>query len=411
MALQQGVGQTIAFKKYASGAVASSTSLTLPGTTGAQYLRRVSASLSPQRSAFQSEEVRSDRQISNFNLGGHRVSGQIAGELSPLTYWEFIVAAARNTATSAITDSNTEFTSVEADNATSKFTFGGGDPISEGYRVGDVIRFSNLSVAANNDVNFMITAFAGASNREVTVYPAPTTMTADTAFSVTRPGKKIVPALSSHVDSLFAFEVYGDAIDDSILYQECRVNGIEFSLPAEGIARVGVNVTGRGSTVYEDGSSPYFQSVSAATTTNALTASSGFLRDGGSINGVLEGIDLTISLAPEAPAVAFNSYTPDIALGRYDVRGQFTALMENYTQVSRFLNETEFALQFYVRAPDTSAPYNFMAFHMPRVKTTNVSPPVQGEGFQRVQVQYQALFPATATGYDQATLIIQDSAA
>lgn len=80
---------------------------------------------------------------------------------------------------------NTEFTSVAADSGTGKFTFAAGDPVVQGFVVGKILRFANLSEAANNAANFTITAIGGTSNREITVTPAPTTMAADSAFDVT----------------------------------------------------------------------------------------------------------------------------------------------------------------------------------------------------------------------------------
>ena len=120
--------------------------------------------------------MRADRQIGDFRHGVKRVTGSINGELSLGTHRDFVEAVLRGTGTAAVAKSQAELTSVAADNATSKFTFGGGDPVTEGYRVGMVIRFTNLSEALNNSKNFLITGFSGASNRDVSVHPAPITM-------------------------------------------------------------------------------------------------------------------------------------------------------------------------------------------------------------------------------------------
>ena len=152
--------------------------------------------------------MRTYRQIGDFRHGVKRVTGSLNGELSPGTYWDFVEAALRGTGTAAVAKSEAELTSVAADNATSKFTFGGGDPVTEGYRVGMVIRFTNLSEALNNSKNFLITGFGATSNREVTVYPAPTTMGADTAFNVTSVGKRVFTPASGHVSRKFAIEHY-----------------------------------------------------------------------------------------------------------------------------------------------------------------------------------------------------------
>lgn len=81
------------------------------------------------------------------------------------------------------------FTSVAADNATSKFIFASGDPLASDIRVNQILVFTDLSTPANNNVYYKITAIGGTSNREITVTPAPTTMGADATFSVQTQGQ------------------------------------------------------------------------------------------------------------------------------------------------------------------------------------------------------------------------------
>lgn len=81
-----------------------------------------------------------------------------------------------------------QLTSVVFDNATSTITFGGGDPVAEGFAVNDVVQCVN--VATNNLTLFQIRAFGGTSNRTLTVWPEPTTdAVADTAFTFRRRGR------------------------------------------------------------------------------------------------------------------------------------------------------------------------------------------------------------------------------
>ena len=165
MSLGEGVSCRIAYKAYSTGAIQSNVqpdSSINPGATDGQILRRTSSTLSLTKDTYQSAEVRTDRQIGDYRHGVKRVTGSLNGELSPGTYWDFVEAVLRGTETAAVAKSEAELTSVAADNATSKFTFGGGDPVTEGYRVGMVIRFTNLSEALNNSKNFLITGFSAA---------------------------------------------------------------------------------------------------------------------------------------------------------------------------------------------------------------------------------------------------------
>ena len=242
MSIGENVSARITYKPYATGVISSNTqpvSSVDPGASGGQILRRTASTLTLVKDTYQSAEVRTDRQIGDFRHGVKRASGSLNGELSPGTYWDFVEAVCRGTETAALADSNTEFTSVAADNGTSKFTFAGGDPVAEGYRVGMIVRFTNLSEPSNNSKNFLITGFQAASNREMLVYPAPTTMGADTAFNIVSVGKRVFVPASGHVSRKFAVEVYHADLDIYRLFTECRVGGMNFNLPATGMATNG----------------------------------------------------------------------------------------------------------------------------------------------------------------------------
>src|SRR5690606_644449 len=143
----EGVSARIAYKAYGSGAITSNqlaNSASDLGASGGQVLRRVSTTLSLAKDTYQSEEIRSDRQIADFRHGVGRAQGNITGELSPATWSDFLAALFRGSWSAAVTASPTDFTSVSAIASTSKIIFGSGDPVTKGLRVGDVIRFSGL---------------------------------------------------------------------------------------------------------------------------------------------------------------------------------------------------------------------------------------------------------------------------
>ena len=261
MSLAEGVQARVAYKAYATGAITSNSEATSsvdPGASGAQALRRVSCSINLAKDTYQSNEIRSDRQIADFRHGTRRVSGSVSGEFSPATYWDLFEAACRGTAAAGVTAGPSDFTGCSADNATSKFIFVGGTPTTKGFRVGHIIRFTGLSDVDNNSKNFIILSFGGTSNREMTVYPAPDTMSADTSFTVAVVGQTLAVPSSSFVSRKFAFEVYDEDIDIARLFTECRIGGFTLNLPASGLATIEVPVMGRDMEVYEDSLRPLF---------------------------------------------------------------------------------------------------------------------------------------------------------
>lgn len=414
MPLAEGVQASIRYKAYSTGVMtpnALDVIATDPANTGGQILRRTASTLNLRKDTYSSAEIRTDRQIAEMRHGARRVEGSVSGELSPATYFDLFEAAHRHTAVASINDSEATLTSVAADNATSKFTFAGGDPVSEGYRIGDIIRFTNLSEAANNSTNFVITAFGGTSNREVTVYPAPTTMAADSAFTVTRPGLvSFVPA-TGHVSRKFLFEVHNEDVDISRIFKECRITGYRLNLPASGMATVEVMAMGRDMEILSAGSAPFFASPSAAPGTGLLAAVNGALYVSGVKQGVVTALDIDFSMASEAQPVVGQKFMPEIFLGVARVTGNVSVLFDSATMVDAFLNETEGSILSLLEA-STTQPADAMSIYIPRVKFGQADVQTAGEGAQIVSISFEALrYLGSGAGIEGTTIRLHDTAA
>ena len=220
MTLQSNVNVTLAYKAETTFGVAPT------GDSGGQLIRRVSSSLALTKDAITSNEVRADQQISDIRHGTRRVGGGIESELSTESYDDFLEALLRGTWEDGVSIDEVDLTSVTATGST--FIFAAGDPVDLGLKVGDVVRFANLSVTANNAKNFRITGFGGTSNRTVSVTPAPTAIgTADTEFTVAVQGKKLVNGVEKRS---FAIEQRMADIDLSELFTGVRIGAGNFNL-------------------------------------------------------------------------------------------------------------------------------------------------------------------------------------
>jgi hypothetical protein len=343
MSLAEGVQATVAYKAYATGAITANTKATSssdPAASGGQFLRRVSSSLKLQKDTYKSNEIRADRQITDYRHGFARVTGSVSGEYSPATYFDFIEASCRGTKANAITASQTDFTSVTASASGSSFTFAGGDAVTKGFRVGMVIRFSSLSVSGNNTTNFVITSITG-SQRVLGVVPAPSDMSADSSFTVASIGKSISVPSSSFVSRKFAFE--HDFTDIDLFapvhgMPDRRIQSSSFLQPAwrQSRSRSWAGIW----SLYSAGSAPFFTSPTAAGTTGIFAAVNGLLQVGGSTVGVVTGLDINMNLNPSSQAVVGQNFAPEIFLGPADVTGTISAMLQDNTLVTDFLNES-----------------------------------------------------------------------
>lgn len=414
MALAEGTSASLRYKAYASGVMAANAkavSATDPAVTGGKILRRVSSSLKLAKDTYQSAEIRTDQQIADFRHGVARVTGSINGEFSPGTYWDFLEAAMKATSAAGTAASNTDFTSVAADNPTSTFTFVSGDPVALGYRVGGILRFANLSDAGNNAKNFLITGFSGTSNRIVTVYPAPNTMGADSAFTMAVPGKTLSIPSTGFVARKFAIEKFFSDIDISELFTECRIAGFNIQLPATGMATIDFPMMGRDMEIYTGASAPFFTSPTAETATGIFAAVNGLLRVQGAVVGVVTGLTISNNRNPSADAVVGQNFPPEVFIGRNVITGQMTAELQDETFINYFKNETEIDILAYLTT--TSAIGSpAVSIHLPRVKFGDADVPLQGEGAQTISLPFQALkYNGAAPGVEATTIRIVDTEA
>lgn len=416
--LFEAVSERLVYKRYASAAIdpaAEADPASDPGSSGGQILRHRSFNLSLAKESYNTDEMRTDQQAPMPKEGTRRVPTSLQCWLSALTYKDLFEEVLRGTwSGAAISKSNTQLTSVAADNATAKFTFGGGDPVSEGFRVGDPVEFANLSEAANNGRTFIALAFGGTSNREVTVYPAPADMGADSAFTVTTVGRSLIAPASNPVKRKSALEVYNGDGDISRLITEGRFSG--FSLQAAPDQGAQVNFTGmaRNRKVYSAGNAPFFASPTAETTTEIITSMDGLLLKNGAVIGAVTGLSFQFNRAPSAPAqLQAQGLTAGIVQGNAVGSGEFTAFLLDATLLDLFddpvtLKATEFQILAYLPDGAAASPAA-LTFLLPRVKLTSNNETTI-EGAKAVQCGFAfARYLGSAAGVESTSLRICDT--
>lgn len=394
---------------------------TAPGQSGGQLLRRIQSTIDLSKETYASNEKRTDFQIADFRHGVRRVQGQIQGELSPKTYSDlFGIALKRDFA--AVTALSGLSLTIAGTGPTYTVTRGAGSWLTDGLKVGDVIRLTTGTLnAANLNKNLLVVDVQSATvctviplNGVALVAEGPVT-----GCGVSWPGKKTFIPTSGHTDKSFAIEHwYPDLPNQSELFLGCKIGKVSMSLPPTGIATVSFDVMGQdlADTQAKRGgvatSSQYFTSPTAVTTTGVLAAVNGLLRVGGSTVATVTG--LTVEIAPAYtgdPVVGANTI-PQLFPGKVSVSGQFTAYFDSVTLRDAFVNETEIDL-IAAFTTDNSATADFITVALPRIKVGSANKD-DGDGGIVQTFQFQALLNnsgGAGTKTERTTLSIQDSAA
>lgn len=406
MTIATGVAKLVVYKKEVTWG-------TLPSAGSAQRLRRVTSDLNLVKDTYQSGEIRSDYQVSDFRHGARRVEGTINGELSPGTYEDFIATAVRRlfTAVAAITGASI---TIAGSGPTYTLTRAAGSWLTDGVKVGQAGRLTAGSFnAANINKNLF---HLSVTATVLTVMPVNgVALVAEGPIgsaTYTIPGKISFAPSTGHTDESYAIEHNYSDLDESELFVGLKINQADFTLPPTGIATVGWQFLGRDMSSVSGGSAPYYTTPAAETTSGVLAAVNGLLiAQGGAIASVT-GLNFSIKGGMVGEPVVGSNVFPDIAEGRITVDGQLTALFESVTMRDYFVNETEVALAM-VLATGSSAVAEFLTFTLPRIKFGG-SAKDDGEKNIVQTMPFTALYNGTGGAgvqHEQSTIAVQDSLA
>jgi hypothetical protein len=392
---------------------------TAPGATGAQLLRRVESSLDIEKDTFKSSEVRSDYQLSDFRHGARKSGGSIKGELSPRTYADFIGAALRRDFATVTPIAGASITvavgSLVSGVQQYTVTRAAGSFLTDGVKAGDVVRLSvgTFNVANINKNLYVVSMTATVLtvvplNGVALVAEGPIASSTCTVF-----GKKTFAPTTGHTNTSWAVEhLYPDANTVvSELFTGVKVNPVDLSLPAEGMAGITIGLVGSGSMT--PAASAYYTSPTAMTGTGINAGVNGVLAVGGQMVALITSAAIKIDGGYEvANPVLGSQIRADIFPGVVDVTGNFTAFFDATTFRDAWLNETELALSV-VLSCDNSATSDFIAITVPRIKLSNATRSESGKSIQ-ISCDFQALINllgGAGTSSEQTTISMQDSAA
>lgn len=400
MANATGINKKVIYKKEATFGVD-------PGPTGAQSLRRKSSDINLSKDTYQSEELRDDYQDADMRHGTRKVGGTINGELSPATYKDFMAAAVRSAfATGVSTSAQTTISAV----AGVGFARSVGSFLTDGFKVGRVVRATGMTATGNNTKNFMVTAVAALTLNGFFLDGSLVLVSAAGASTtIAEVGKVASVPLTGHTDDSFTIEHQHADISVFERFNGCKVGSLAVKLPATGMSEIDIAIVGQNQA---DGNSVYFTTPTAQTTTPTLAAVNGAVIAGGVRIVTITGMEFTIDGDMSTEAVVGSNSTPDVFEGKVKVSGQLTALFTDATFRDAFRDETEMAIACAFTTSNQPAA-DFLAFAMTRVKLGGNGKSDGAKGIVQT-VPFTALLDVnggTALATPKTTITIQDSAA
>lgn len=313
------------------------------------------------KQAIESMEVRRDGLSTRGRHGSQRAAGSYNGEYSVGSMDPLLAAVMRasfGTADLAVT--NTTMTSVTTQ--ANSITAAAGSWITQGLRVGDVVRATGLPDAANNGKNLRITALTA------TVMTVAETLVvnavADTTFSIIRPGRVLLnPAAGSLVKSYFTFDEHEFAIDGSEVFYDTVVSSLGLSVAPDGLVNWTLGTIGTGKFDPLTGASAPTLTTPTMSTGVPLAATEMILRIGSTDQVDLTSFDISLDLQAQAPSI-IGRYAPDVFHGSLQVGLNLTGLRSDLQRVLDFQNETPLSAQV-IFTENVAEPKPFLSIYVP----------------------------------------------
>lgn len=358
-----------------------------PNNPALDLVRITGTTLGLAKDSLQSEEIRSDRQISDFRLGANQVGGDVSFELSYGSFDQFLEGVLLSSPwTSPATTGTTALgaTATGYDRAAGDFT-------SDGFAVGQTVAVSGF-VAAGANGKMLITAVAA-----LTMTTTP--LEGQTQGVEASSGDELILAAeraqSGVTRSSFTFVRNFDDLEVAdnpfYIYKGVELNSVQLTIAANSMVTGTFSVVGQSQTTEQDLTSLGVPTYPPASTTSPLDSFTGSLNEGGTAVAVITEISMTLQNGIEPRFVVGSKDSILPSLGRSNLTGQVTAYFENSTLVNKFLNETESSITFSL--PDGAG--NILKFIIPRIKYTGGQPDVSGEGPITLAMPFQALLDAS----------------
>jgi len=399
--IAKGTSKQVGYKKESSFGV-------LAGNTSGKLLRRVTANFNLTKETYESAEIRTDRQVADMRHGVRSADGTLNGELSSASYADFMGSVVGKDFVTVTLGSAVQ-TTVTAVGSVYTLVRSTGSWLTDGLKVGMVIRTTGLTAAGDNSKNLLVASLT--ATNAVVVPLNGSTMTAQptaTSVTVTSPGKQTFVPATGHTDDSYTVEEFYVDIAQSEVYTGMKVNSLAVQLPATGLTTIDVAFAGKDLT--QTGTTQYFTSPTAQGTTGIFAAVNGVMLVQGAPVALITSADFTIERATENATVVGSNSVADIFTGRIRVSGNMSVYFQDAVFRDYFDDETPVSLVLSVTA-DSSATANFVAFTLPKVKLGSFTRDDTELGLT-ASSSFQALLnDVTTAGLPSTTIQIQDSAA
>lgn len=361
--------------------IAEVTPGTTPATPNMKIFRTTNDTLNLGKQTFQSQELRSDRQIVDLRHGTQQAAGDLGFELSYGSVDDFLTSAFMNPTWVAMYNLPT-VANVTIAAAGKTFSRAAGDWTAAGVTIGDYIVTTGFTNGGNNgtfkvtNVSALVITCAAAvglvnegpvsTGNFTTTHMKLVTGTTLTTFSIEK----------AHLDISQFLCFKGMSAD------KMKLNIAPNKMVDGAFSFVGMSVVGPAGVTYATGG------ITPAPTGTPFDGFTGSILEAGTPIAYALGLDLSLDNGMTAAFALMANTAQAIIDKRSNITGTLKAYFQDATMLSKWIAETSSSIAFTL----TDLAGNQYKITIPKVKYSGGSIPVAGEGVITLSMPFQALY-------------------
>lgn len=300
-------------------------------------------------------------------------SGKYSDELQSGKQYGIIQSVLQQTTNAAITsDAQTTISAASTTGNNGTLTWTGGNWITAGFSVGQIIRATGFSApaTANNNHNFIISSVA---SEVLGIIPidniAVASKAAGDSVTVAVFGKWNYCPESSQVQDFYSIEIQNPDIDTSRLGKDCCFSKMAVKTTSTSIATIDFDFVGLDLEVLDGANSPYFTGPTKLPSNAALSGAKGIILVNGQAAGCVTSWDFTFDTGAKMPKPCITngkSISSNIILEKNTLTGSAVFGFNSRTLFDYAVNSSDISLILVLSENETPSS-NAMAFHIPRL--------------------------------------------
>jgi len=355
-----------------------------PPTPAWNLLRRTSGNLQLTKDTLSSNELDGSRDRADTRLGQSQTSGDIAVEMSYGSHDDLYAAVVGNDWVSGTDEAGLDITVLAS---AKTFTRAAGD-FTVNYSLGDVVNFPSL--AGDNALPFVITAITATVLTGAAIGDGVLADESNTTTDINGADSLVIGTTSTSFSILEQYPDLDSGNGGNIITTGVKFTNLSFNMAVNALNTATFQTLGLSQDI--DASLPAGSTFPSLTKTEIYSGVDGTILEDNAVIGFVTGVDSTTDTESSAQFELGDNNVSFIEQGRVLSDLTLSTFFVDFTQLSKFANETEVSLILMMESAD-----GLLSFTYSRCVYTSGAPSVDGPGSITASLGASAFAPVNGS--------------